>query len=82
MMRAQVLSRGPGRARSPEVVALVLLALALSACTAVKPYERGRLAHPSMTGNRTCGPGESHVHAVHEGAIGGAIGAEASCGCN
>jgi len=28
------------------------------------------------------GPGEQHMYGVHEGAIGGADGAESGCGCN
>lgn len=64
------------------LVCLLFLAPGLAACTFVKPYERSRLAHPSMASGRLSGPGEAHVHAVHEGATGGDIGAEASCGCN
>lgn len=62
-------------------VAGLLLAGQLG-CTFVKPHERGRLAHPSMASGRLVGPGEAHVRAVQEGATGGDIGAEASCGCN
>lgn len=54
----------------------------LSACSFVKPYQRSKLSHPSMASGRLVGPGEAHVHAVHEGATGGDVGAEASCGCN
>lgn len=75
------------RANEPVLRALLattalLLVAALGACTPVKPYERARLAHPSMSANRLSGPGASHMEAVHEGAIGGAIGAESGCGCN
>lgn len=59
-----------------------LLAAALGGCTPVTPYQRARLAHPSMSANRLSGPGASHMQAVHEGATGGAIGAESGCGCN
>jgi hypothetical protein len=68
--------------RMARMTVAVLFASGLGACTAVKPYERGRLAHPSMTGNRMAGPGASHMQAVHEGATGGAIGVEGGCGCN
>jgi hypothetical protein len=61
---------------------LVLMLPGLAACSFVKPYERSRLSHPSMASGRLVGPGEAHVHAVHEGATGGDVGAEASCGCN
>ncbi len=68
--------------RALSLTLLVLLLPGLAACTFVKPYERSRLSHPSMAGGRLVGPGEAHVHAVHEGATGGDVGAEASCGCN
>ncbi len=60
---------------------LTVLAVLLSACTHVAPYERARLAHPSMTADGR-GAGESHVYAVHEGATGGGPVAESGCGCN
>lgn len=69
--------------RTASLAALAGLLLAGQVgCTFVKPHERGRLAHPSMASGRLVGPGEAHVRAVQEGAIGGDIGAEASCGCN
>lgn len=72
----------PRTRRAASVVAALLLGASASACTPIKPYERGLLAHPSMSGNRLSGPGVSHMQAVHEGAMGGAIGAEGGCGCN
>jgi len=63
-------------------LALLSIVVVLLACAGVKPYERGRLAHPSMSGDRLCGPSESHMQAVHEGATGGSMGAESGCGCN
>lgn len=68
---------------------LVYLALATSlalvlatGCTHVKPYQRGLLAHPTMTGTSYDGPAEEHVYSVQEGAIGGGESAESGCGCN
>jgi hypothetical protein len=61
---------------------LGLSALAASGCTHVAPYERERLAHPTMQMQELAGPAEAHVHAVHEGAIGGENGAASGCGCN
>ena len=61
---------------------LAPLALATSACTHVAPYERGALAHPTMTAAALEGPAAGHVHAVHEGATGGGSVAESGCGCN
>lgn len=72
----------PRIARALLATTALLLAASLGACTPVTPYERARLAHPSMSANRLSGPGASHMEAVHEGATGGAIGAESGCGCN
>jgi hypothetical protein len=48
----------------------------------VQPWQRGKLAHPTMTSASVSGPAEEHVYAVHEGAIGGGGAAESGCGCN
>ncbi len=61
--------------------ALALL-LAASACTHVAPYDRAKLAHPTMADNDLDGPAAEHVRAVHEGATGGGSLAESGCGCN
>ena len=77
----------PGRPSSSPRVRLVLLllssslALASTACTHVAPYERGRLAQPSMVTEMES-VASAHVHAVHEGAVGGSSVAESGCGCN
>ncbi len=62
-------------------VALALVAVSSGACSHVAPYQRGRLAHPTMTGSEL-GAGEAHVYAVQEGATGGGTVAESGCGCN
>jgi hypothetical protein len=63
--------------------ALSLFALlSTAACSHVAPYERGALAHPTMTASGLEGPAASHVLAVHEGAAGGGSVAESGCGCN
>ena len=59
-----------------------LLALSGAACSHVPPFQRGRLAHPTMLLQETAGPGESHVYAIHEGAAGGGAAVEGGCGCN
>jgi hypothetical protein len=67
----------------PRVAWLALLALAspLVGCTHVAPYDRARLAYPSMTdGYESAMSG--HVRAVQEGASGGGSVAESGCGCN
>jgi hypothetical protein len=71
--------------RSFSFIALVGLVSVLGSlsvgCTHVAPYDRARLAHPTMTGGTT-GMAAGHVHAVHEGAVGGGSVAEGGCGCN
>lgn len=61
---------------------ICLLGLSSTACVHVKPYERGKLAHPTMAADGMAGPGEEHMYGVHEGAVGGSAGAESGCGCN
>ncbi len=62
---------------------VVLLALAaLAGCTKVAPYERGMLAHPTMTPDEIAIGLDSHVRAVSEGASGGLGGGGGGCGCN
>lgn len=62
--------------------AVALLAVT-AACTHVAPYERGKLAHPTMGDEGVAaGPAAEHVYAVHEGATGGGSVAESGCGCN
>jgi uncharacterized protein DUF4266 len=51
-------------------------------CANVAAYERGTLAHPTMTGSDIAPPSEEHVRAVQEGAIGGGTSAGGGCGCN
>lgn len=58
-----------------------VLAVLCSACTHVAPYDRARLAHPTMVGAGD-GAAAGHVRAVHEGATGGGSVAESGCGCN
>lgn len=62
-------------------IALLALLAGVSACKHVAPYERGRLAHPTMT-QATDGPAAEHVHAVQEGAAGGGSVGASGCGCN
>jgi Domain of unknown function (DUF4266) len=64
------------------IAALLSFSLACGGCAGVKPYERGRLAHPTMRLADSARPGAAHVYAIHEGAVGGGTGAEGGCGCN
>jgi hypothetical protein len=64
-------------------LALALVALAsATGCAHVAPYERAKIAHPTMTAGDLVGTGESHLRSVLEGATGGSLGAESGCGCN
>ena len=60
----------------------LLFAAASAGCAHVPAYDRAVLAHPTMTSGVLSGPGEAHVYAIHEGAVGGTVGAESGCGCN
>jgi hypothetical protein len=48
----------------------------------VAPYERGMLAHPTMTAEEIAIGLDGHVRAVSEGAAGGLGGGGGGCGCN
>ncbi len=61
---------------------LVASLLVATACTHVAPYERGKLAGPTMTTSDLAGAGEEHVRYVQEGAVGGGSTAGGGCGCN
>lgn len=61
---------------------LVGAALASIGCAQVMPYERAKLAHPTMTAVDLVGPGVMHLRAINEGATGGSAGAGSGCGCN
>ena len=64
-----------------RLLGFALAAAFVAGCTHVAPYERGKLAHPTMTQSVETAAAE-HVHAVHEGAAGGGSVAESGCGCN
>jgi hypothetical protein len=61
---------------------VVVALAAATGCSHVAPYERAKIAHPTMSPAELAGTGESHLRAVLEGATGGSIGAESGCGCN
>ena len=78
----QTTSRAPLFGR---VIALLVMGVALAAstgCSTVAPYERGKLAHPTMAAGDMSGFGESHLRAISEGAVGGSGGTGSGCGCN
>jgi hypothetical protein len=52
-------------------------------CAHVAPYERGTLAHPTMSADDPfTTPLANHVQDVSEGATGGLSGGGGGCGCN
>lgn len=63
-------------------VAFILWVGGSPGCARLKPYQRERLAHPTMLLGETAGPGEAHVYAIQEGAVGGGSAVEGGCGCN
>jgi len=68
-----------------KVLTLIVMATALAAsagCTAVAPYERGKLAHPTMAAAEANSMGADHLRAISEGATGGSVGSGSGCGCN
>ncbi|MBL8741197.1 MAG: DUF4266 domain-containing protein [Myxococcales bacterium] len=79
------MSRLISNRRALRAVAAVLVAVfaaAVSGCAPVLPYERGKLAHPTMTAGALSTMGEEHLHAISEGATGGSGGTGSGCGCN
>jgi hypothetical protein len=65
-----------------SLATLIITSLAVSACAHVPAYERGALAHPSMTTADIAGAAESHTRAIQEGAAGGGFEVGGGCGCN
>ena len=51
-------------------------------CSTVAPYERGKLAHPTMSVASIDTFGSAHLKAISEGATGGTAGTGSGCGCN
>ncbi|WP_394822903.1 DUF4266 domain-containing protein [Pendulispora albinea] len=64
------------------LVTAVLLSVSSFGCAKVMPYQRGTLAHPTMTTEDMGSPIDAHVRDVSEGAKGGLGGGGGGCGCN
>jgi hypothetical protein len=75
-------SRGDMGEAVIKTLVILFAALSVAGCTRVAAHQRGRLAHPSMAQPSSAGPGEQHVRAVQEGAVGGDLDATSGCGCN
>jgi hypothetical protein len=71
-----------GLAKGARCAAVSLALVVPSGCVHVAPYERGTLAHPTMTVDDLSSGMEAHVRAVSEGASGGLSGGGGGCGCN
>jgi hypothetical protein len=70
------------KVRSLQLFALLVLVSCSAACSHVRPWERGKLAHPTMAAGGFAGPAEEHANSVREGATGGGAAGESGCGCN
>lgn len=72
------------RRLSAPIPLMVALAIAVGAlaCKRVAPYERGTLAHPTMTPEDMGTALDEHVRGVSEGPGGGLGGGGGGCGCN
>lgn len=82
---AALTSRSSTRTIAGRALALAAMVVALgtaTGCANVAPYERGKLAHPTMVAADMAGAGESHLRAISEGAVGGSGGTGSGCGCN
>jgi hypothetical protein len=77
MMRCRIRTR-----RLAPLATLAAIGWLAAGCAHVAPYERGKLAHPMMTGDDLESAAAGHVEAVHEGATGGGAVGGGGCGCN
>lgn len=64
-----------------RVLAAFALSLFAAGCADVAPWQRAKLAHPSMA-EPAESPGRAHLLAVQEGATGGSVTVASGCGCN
>jgi hypothetical protein len=62
--------------------ATIAASFVITGCSHVAPYERGILAHPTMSPDDMSTGVDEHVRAVSEGATGGFGGGGGGCGCN
>ncbi|HWL86279.1 MAG TPA: DUF4266 domain-containing protein [Polyangiaceae bacterium] len=72
----------PGLGLGLGLLLCLVFASMSSGCVRVAPYERGTLAHPTMTTEDVGSPIDAHVREVAEGATGGLGGGGGGCGCN
>lgn len=60
----------------------LIAALWLGGCANVAPWQRTRLAHPTMNESDGASASRQHLHEVREGAQGGDGSVSMGCGCN
>jgi hypothetical protein len=67
-----------------RAITVLVITLALAACSTTKPWQREILAKPQMSldADPPRAALESHLHGVREGAVGGGGGGGGGCGCN
>ncbi|MGH2570902.1 MAG: DUF4266 domain-containing protein [bacterium] len=72
------------KARSAAILAMLALAAASAGCATVAPFERERLADPSMSfrEDSRAAARELHWMEAREGSTGGAGAAGGGCACN
>lgn len=72
----------PLKRRLSSLCACVVGMTIAAGCVHVAPYERTKLADPTMAKEDLDGPAAAHVLEVHEGATGGGSPGASGCGCN
>jgi hypothetical protein len=80
--RGQMNSPNRPSATAIRIVVALALAAASSGCASVAAYERGKLAHPTMSPSDASSVAREHVYSIQEGAMGGSVGVASGCGCN
>ncbi len=67
-----------------RIVLMILLAASMSACSTVKPWERGALANPDMAWQPAAQAAalNNHIYFSKEASSGGGQAAGGGCGCN
>lgn len=67
-----------------RIILITLVLAGLSACTTVKPWERGALANPNMGWQPAASAAalDNHIYFSKEASSGGGQAAGGGCGCN
>jgi hypothetical protein len=70
------------KSKSKSILLIIALFYFVAGCEPVRPWEKQKLAHPTMTPAEITNGLDGHVRAVSEGATGGLSGGGGGCGCN